>query len=96
MTKENILHYLKDKKDNFKNRYNIIKIGIFGSYAKDRANSNSDIDIVVEFDKFDAFNLIGIKQDIEKDLKKRVDIVQLREKMNNFLKNRIEQEAIYV
>jgi predicted nucleotidyltransferase len=40
--------------------------------------------------------LIGIKQDLEDLLKRSVDIVRYRETMNDFLKQRIEQEAIYV
>jgi hypothetical protein len=37
-----------------------------------------------------------MKQDIEGRLHRRVDIVRLRDKMNPFLKRRIEQEGIYV
>ncbi len=42
------------------------------------------------------FALVHIKEDLQDILSKRVDIVRVRDKMNPFLKNRIEKEAIYV
>ena len=40
--------------------------------------------------------MIGIKQDLEETLHAKVDVISYREKMNAFLKNRIDKEAIYV
>ncbi len=44
----------------------------------------------------DPFALVHIKDDIEKGLKRRVDIVRFRERMNPFLKRRIEKEGVRV
>jgi uncharacterized protein len=63
---------------------------------KARVTEQSDIDVVVELEDPDMFNLISIKQDLEEELNRPVDIVRYREKMNIFLKARIEKEAIYV
>ena len=43
-----------------------------------------------------GINMIGIKQDLEETLHTNVDVISYREKMNTFLKNRIDKEAIYV
>jgi predicted nucleotidyltransferase len=56
----------------------------------------SDVDVVVMLGNQDLFNLIGIKQDLEEQLQIPVDIVSYREKMNPYLKRRIDSEAIYV
>jgi predicted nucleotidyltransferase len=40
--------------------------------------------------------LVAIKEDIEEYFKKHVDIIQIRERMNSLLRERIEKEAIYV
>ena len=72
-----------------------MNIGIFGSSARGDAHERSDVDIVVELERPDLFHLIGIKQDLEEKLNRHVDIVRYREKMNAFLKRRIEREAIY-
>ena len=46
--KTNILNYLKEHYSEFKNKYNVEQIGLFGSYARDEATENSDIDIFVK------------------------------------------------
>ena len=79
-----------------RDRYEIIRIGVFGSAARGSMNEQSDVDVVVEIGKPDLFYLIGIKQDLEEKFHIPVDIVRYRDKMNAFLKNRIDKEAIYV
>ncbi len=96
MTQKQILDYLSMHKERFEKLYSVNKIGIFGSYARNEATSNSDIDIVVDLKKSTMFGLVAIKNDIEEYFKTHVDIVQIRDRMNEFLKKRIEQEAIYV
>jgi len=96
MDREKIIQTLKKFKAENKNKYHIKSLGIFGSVAKNCMNENSDIDVVVSLAKQDLFELIGIKQDLEEILKYPIDVVSYREKMNAFLKSRIDEEAIYV
>ncbi len=83
-------------KPEFKQRFGLIKLGLFGSFAKDQAHSESDIDIVVELQEPDIFALVHIKQILEDDFQRSVDVIPFTHLMNTFLKNRIEKEAIYV
>ena len=96
MYKVDIIKVLKEFKKNYKKEYGIIFLGIFGSVAKDLATDKSDVDIVVKLTEQDLFNIIGIKQDLEKYLHTTVDVISYREKMNAFLKKRIDKEVIYV
>ncbi len=96
MTQKQILDYLSTHKERFEKLYNVNKIGIFGSYARNEATPSSDIDIVVDLKKSTMFGLVAIKNDIEEYFKTHVDIVQIRDRMNELLKKRIEQETIYV
>lgn len=96
MRKEEIAESLKRFKTLKGNEYRIKRIGLFGSAARDRMNAQSDIDVVVELDRQDLFVLIGIKQDLEEQLERQVDVVSYREGMDRFLKARIEKEAVYV
>jgi predicted nucleotidyltransferase len=88
----NLQHYKKMNGD----RYLIRRIGVFGSVARDLSTVQSDVDIVVELERQNLFDLIGIKQDLEETFNCPVDIVSYRKKMNPFLKRRIDHEAIYV
>lgn len=96
MNREEIIEFLKKRKPELKNKFGVQKIGLFGSYAKGEQNEDSDIDIVVELDKPDLLTLVGIKQMIEEELHRSVDIVRYREKMNQTLKQRIERDGFYV
>lgn len=51
---------------------------------------------MVELERPDLFCLIGIKQAVEEALGSKVDVVRLRDKMNEALRRRIERDAIYV
>ena len=95
MEQIDIIKILRQFKDENQNKYSILSIGIFGAAARDSLNDQSDIDIVVELGNPDLFNLIGIKQELEERFRCTVDIVRYREKMNRFLKRRIDQEAVY-
>ena len=96
MKRDEIIMSLRRFKEMNKDRYEIIRIGIFGSAARDNMKEQSDIDVVVELGKPNLFYLIGIKQDLEEKFHRTVDIVRYREKMNAFFKGRIDKEAVYV
>ena len=44
-----ILDYLAVNKDRYQKEYHLIRIGIFGSIAREEQKDNSDIDLIVEF-----------------------------------------------
>lgn len=96
MKRSEVLSKLSSFKEKNSNNYNFIKIGIWGSYARGEASDSSDIDIVVELIKPDLFILGDIKTDLEELFGKHIDIIRLRNRMNKFLRQRIEIEAIYV
>jgi len=79
-----------------KYKNNIRRIGIFGSYAREEDSDSIDIDVFVDLISPKMFDMIGIKQDLENLTKRNIDIEMLRERMNHFLKAKIEKEGIYV
>lgn len=96
MTRDEIILFLRRFREKYDTQYRIRKIGVFGSAARNNMTDKSDIDVVVELVSPDFFNLIGIKQALEEQLHYPVDIVRYRDKMNKYLKQRIDREAIYV
>jgi predicted nucleotidyltransferase len=95
MKKSDIIEVLRQFKEENQKKYGIQTIDLFGSASRDSFDGKSDIDVAVELESPDLFNLIGIKQDLEESFNCPVDVVRYREKMNGFLKRRIDQEAIY-
>jgi hypothetical protein len=96
MVRNEILSILRDYKKQFADQYGITAIGVFGSAARGQDRDDSDVDVVIQITKPDLFILAGIKSELEEKLHKQVDIVTYRQKMNRFLKNRIDRDAIYV
>jgi uncharacterized protein len=94
--RDEVISCLRRFKDSNEDKYQIVRLGIFGSAARDTMDESSDIDVVVELAVPDLFLIIGIKQDLEDRFRRDVDIVRYRAAMNPFLKNRIDREAIYV
>jgi uncharacterized protein len=96
MDKNEIIMILRDFKNKFAERYGITSIGLFGSVARGESRVDSDVDVCIKTETPDPFALVHIKEDIESRVHQKVDIVRIREKMNPFLKARIEKEGIYV
>ena len=72
-------------------KYGISRMGIFGSVARGEQHDGSDVDICVEI-----FTLVHIKEELEKLFKCPVDVVRLRNNMDELLRNCINKDGIYV
>lgn len=96
MNRDEVLILLRRFREDYHSQFQIVKLGLFGSAARDRMNEKSDLDIVVDLEKPDFLALIGIKQALEEQLQRPVDVVRYRENMNQYLKQRIDREAVYV
>ncbi len=71
------LEMLKEKIGPILKRWGIERASIFGSYVRDEAKEDSDIDILVELDDdLSLFDFIGLKLEIEEALERRVDLVE--------------------
>jgi predicted nucleotidyltransferase len=96
MTRDDILTILREFKRDHAEKYGILEIGIFGSFARDEAREDSDVDICIKTRTPNPFLLVHIKEDLEGRVHKRVDIIRVRERMNPFLRERIEKDGRYV
>jgi len=95
MSLENTLAVLRKLKPLLEERYGIKRLGVFGSVARNEAEKDSDVDIVVEMPP-DLYAMVHVKEQLEGALHAPVDLVRYRNRMNSLLKERIEREAVYV
>jgi predicted nucleotidyltransferase len=75
MTKNEILEKLRNID---KSKFDIIELGLFGSYSKEEANEESDIDILVkiEFKKGMYKNFCALQDYLETLFDKKVDLLE--------------------
>ncbi|PIV37748.1 hypothetical protein COS31_03135 [Candidatus Roizmanbacteria bacterium CG02_land_8_20_14_3_00_36_15] len=78
-------------------KYGVIRASLFGSMARGEDNNKSDIDILIEpASGTTLFDMAGIQIDLQKSLKKSVDLVTYGS-VNPMLKNQIlrDEKVIY-
>jgi len=56
-------------------KYDVTKLALFGSAARDELRKRSDVDILVEFSKLDVDNFFALQILLEDVLGRRVDLV---------------------
>jgi predicted nucleotidyltransferase len=98
LSKEDILIYLSEKKPFFQQRFHLLKLGLFGSFAREEAGESSDLDILIELEPGTS-DIFEIKQELrsmlEHHFNRKVDIC--REKaIRPIFRPMILDEVIYV
>ncbi len=93
LTSKTILEKLEREKEKLKEK-SVKKIGLFGSYSKNKQKKESDIDFLIEFNEISPDNFFGVLFFLEKLFGKKVDLV-IEEDLKPELKY-VKKEAKYV
>ena len=96
--KHDILIFLSNNKELFHKQFNIDKIGIFGSFARNEQTENSDIDIIIVMsDNTEEIfeKRLALRELISKYFSRQVDVCH-EKAIKPIFKSMILKEAIYV
>lgn len=93
-TRSEVLEYLRSSMDRFHTEYGVQRIGIFGSVARDEADTSSDIDVLVEIPEPTFDKYMNLKFELEEVFGSSIDLV-LADTVKKRLRARIEGEVIY-
>jgi hypothetical protein len=89
-TLENILQTLRRHLPQLRERYGVKSLWVFGSYVRGEQERNSDLDILVEFEKAPSlFQFIRLEDELRNLLGVEVDLV-----MKSALKPRIGERIL--
>jgi predicted nucleotidyltransferase len=75
--RETIAQMLREEHPYLASEYGVKRIGLFGSYVKDRQTEASDIDLVVEFERPIGFKFFELSEYLERLLGQRVDLLTM-------------------
>ncbi|MEO7082556.1 MAG: nucleotidyltransferase family protein [Flavobacteriales bacterium] len=77
--------------------FGVLKLGVFGSFARDTATPQSDVDLFVEFgtEKKTLKNLLGLSRYLENLLGRKVELITPGS-LNPFIGKYILEEVQYV
>ena len=92
MTRQDVLDRLAAHADEL-HRMGVQWLGLFGSFARDEARLDSDVDLVVELDRVSFDRFMDLKLRLEDLFDRRVDLV-LRDSLKPRIRDRILREAI--
>jgi hypothetical protein len=97
MTRDEITDFLTTHKVELKQSYGVQQIILFGSYARQTARDDSDIDLAVELDddKKTLTNFFGLKRYLEEKLGKRIDL-GIKGAMKPIVIKSAQKDMIYV
>ena len=96
--KEDILTYIRQNKNQFHERFHVTKIGLFGSFARDEQNDDSDIDLIIELED-NTENIHELKQKLREFMQMKFNrsVEIAREKyLKAYIRDTILNEAVYV
>ena len=75
LTKEAIQERLRSNQNHFASKYGVRKIGLFGSYAHGAPDDDSDVDLLVEFDRPLGLRFMEFADELERLLGRRVGLL---------------------
>jgi len=87
---------LKNLRPMLSRKFNVKRLGIFGSYVKGQTQKSSDIDILVEFSKrIDLLDFVALERYLSEQTGAKIDLVSLKALRPEF-KDAILNEVVYI
>jgi len=74
LDREGVLEKIRENKEMIRSK-GVKKIGLFGSFIKNKQHKKSDVDILIEFDKPTLGKYLFVLRLLEKKLKRKIDLV---------------------
>ena len=96
LTLQDCIQKLQDFKSNFGAKYGILKLGIFGSVARQENREDSDIDIVVEVERPTLSLMYELREVLKHLFGCEVDLVRFRDSLRPLFKSNIQRDVIYI
>ena len=93
--KTQTIEKLKSSRQYLSEHYGVSSMLLFGSVARDEQKEGSDVDVCVEM-KPNLFKQAGVKCYLQELLGCPVDVVRMRETMNQLFKQQIQKYGIRV
>lgn len=94
ISQKEILSFLRGKKPYLKKEFGVTKIALFGSYARSEQKTKSDIDLLIETKVYDFRNRLRLREYLEKQFNKKVDILYFNA-VRKFIMRNIQEDIIY-
>lgn len=96
LTANEIVEQIRLVKPELQQRYGVEQIALFGSYSRNAAQEDSDIDIFVVLRQPKFEWLVGVQEILEQRLHTTIDLVRDGAHLRDSFRATIQREALYV
>lgn len=94
MNRAELLHRLRDLRPWLESR-GVSELSLFGSFARDEAGPDSDVDLLVKLSRPMGFEFFGLQDDLSERLGRPVDLCT-EGGLNRYVLRRALREAVHV
>lgn len=96
LTQEECVQIIRKNLSDLQQRYGVISLAIFGSFARNQHHKHSDVDVLVNFAAIPSlFTLIRVENHLSKRLGRKVDLV-MENSIRPAFRQRIAQDIIWI
>ena len=96
-TIKEIKRILKEHREEIREKYGVVIVGVFGSYARGEQREISDVDIIVELERPIGLKFYELWDYLENVLAIKVDVLTLSAlKQKTLLWESVKEEIVYV
>jgi len=91
---EEIKKILREHKEEIREKYGVVILGVFGSYARGEQKETSDVDILIEIERPIGLKFFELWDELEKMLGCEVDLVReklIREEIRHDILKEVER-----
>ena len=95
--RNDIITFLQTHKDEMAQRFGVVSVGLFGSYARGEVREDSDIDIAIELrpENKSLSNFFGVRRYLEQQFGKTVDL-GIESTLKPLARETVAKEIIHV
>ena len=91
-----VLSVLRKYKVDNADKLGILQMGLFGSYARNEQNLESDVDVCVQLSQPSYMTRAAIKEGLEALLGREVDVISLSARMDQDFRSNLLNDVVYV
>lgn len=96
MSRDAVLAILRELQPKLRDEHGVSSLSLFGSTGRNEATNQSDVDLLVEFDRpVGLFRLFQLQNDLQQLLGTSVDL-GTRSSLRPRIKSNVEAEAVHV
>jgi predicted nucleotidyltransferase len=94
-TRQQLFDKLRELKPMLYQKYGISRIGVFGSYAIDAQDKDSDVDLLIELTRPLGWTYFGLASRFKELLHTKVDVATVNE-LKPLIKKEVLKQVIYI